>query len=260
MKWLRYLIFGLVLCACPAYAITVMVISGSAAAGPDYSDITFWWTAENTTMGTGDCSAGDTTAATGSAAVINTDAVKMGTNGADFPGALDIFSFAVTAEDIINDAEGCVAWWMRVNTWVDTTFVFAFGDQSDYYADSLDARIIGTDEVRIRWNSAAGADADISSTAANVDGNWHFYELCWDVDANPSNTFWMEIDNSIVASTTDNLGSFTDIDDARWGTLTNDAADIHMDNMLISNSKARDFYLLKDVDDYPGSEGGCVAQ
>lgn len=242
------LFVAILLCASPAYAFgpTWGVIGGGIFIDT-YSDITLWWRCEGLTLGAADYSAGDTSVSTFSGADINTDAVKIGTNGCDYPTVDDYHSLTVTGDDIVSDEEGRLGSYVRFVSMADGGKLGeVYGDANNYLRFATTA----TDELRFRWVANGVTATDLDTAAANLATNtWYYVEFAWKRSTNYREIF---VDGVSAGSSSAALGNFaTAVTSFRPGSATGTNNDHHQDNIAISNLSTRDFNALKDLTESP---------
>jgi hypothetical protein len=133
-------------------------IASGCTAACNEANITFFWDCEDTTIQTdqdcvsgGDFTAGDTSAVAASSAAINSDAVKHGTNGCDFPTSGDHYQFSTDIANIIDGGnDGKVAFWFRVDaSWTTGRNLFVARETGNGYG--LTIMLSGTDELSVQW-------------------------------------------------------------------------------------------------------------
>ena len=227
-----------------------------AAAGADYSDITFWWRAEGTTLsGTLDHTDGeDSVASAGSAVAINTDAAKVGTNGIDSPSQGDRYVFTDSTSGAWPITAGRIGFWLRVTDFTATcAIVQKWGDNTE----NIRFEMTGTDELHFVWDN--DGETTITTTAANIGtGTWYLIEGSWD---SVNNKLFIYVNGTQRAS--DEVTDITDMDAGSnfFGESNScgSAVDFHIDNIMISNDPDRDFNgdcgegtACKDLTAFPG--------
>ena len=223
----------------------VTILGGRVGIGGDtYSDILFWWRCEGWTMGAGDHSHGDTTADHYSGAVINTDAVKLGTNGFSIPTTYDSAEFAISSSDIISSSIGRAGFWIYFTQWAASTQIF----NAIHSGGRLRLYTSGTSELTFDYG--ATYKTVTSTTAALTTGVWYYIELIW----NASNETQKIYVNSVEkASNTEAKDAPTGSSLLRLGNDLGATGYFYMDNIVVSNDPTRNLYLLKDTDSFPGS-------
>lgn len=220
------------------------------SAADDYSDITFWWRCEGTTLDHpgNDYSAGDTTTVLAGIAAINTAAVKNGTNGLDCPTSASYAPFAISSNDIIVAAEGRIGFWLRVTTWVDGAYITEWRDGSG--DDRVHPQLNGTDELKFYWKDGGTERTSLISTDANLStGTWYFVEFAWKTSTDYREIFVGGVSKGSSSAT---INASPDNIYFRLGNTGSTLSDLHEDHLIISNDSTRDLYALKDTDNYPG--------
>jgi len=217
------------------------------------TNITFWWRAEalnfSGTNGTSDYSAGDDIAEVVSAAAINADAAKMGTNGMDSPTASDVFVFNDgTITDVIDDSEGRIGIWLRITTWSDDQKIFRLYDNdSNIFLIGLTA----SDELTWLWEDGGTVRTALTTSTSPLPstGTWYFVEWAWKTSTNYREFF---VDGVSIASSSETIGQFAgDPIEWRWGTTQDGTADLHFDNPIISSVSTDDLAACKDETEWP---------
>ncbi|RLC11301.1 MAG: hypothetical protein DRI24_19010, partial [Deltaproteobacteria bacterium] len=119
---------------------------------------------------------------------------KVETNGLDAPDAGSYYSFTVNADDIVDDAEGRIGFWLKINTWANTTGLFKFAYDTD---NEVYLILNGGDELYFKWESG-GVTNGVSSTTANLTtGTWYYVEVAW---ATATNLKRIYVDNVTVGT------------------------------------------------------------
>lgn len=224
-----------------------ITITVTQAAG----DIKFWWRVEGTNPDAALDYPADLANATGIGGqeAINTDAVKIGTNGLDCPSPNDYYYFPVSSRNLISDEEGRIGFWFKPNTWVENnTILFVVEDADDNFEIKLDA-VEG--QVNQRWedNAAVKVWADVATGMST--GNYYFFEFAWQTSSN-YRQIWVKGVSKGTDSTA--IGSFDSGPDGtsglRVGSTGDAGGDHYMDNIMISASKNTDLYSLRDQPSY----------
>lgn len=232
----RLIIALLCLFVSPAFAGTTII--KKKASTESYSDITFFWTAESTTLGANDYSAGDTTATVNDTVAINTAAARIGTNGLDVPSSWDAVSFDVVNDDIINSQQFRIGVNYRCTARTNNARLVELRNSSGHY---ITLNVGSTDEIELKRYITL--DDMITTTDANLvcDGStWYFIEAYYDDINNIRKIF---IDGVEKASSTAAFTGITDVNALRIGSWLTNAVDEHLDNIMISNSPStRNFY------------------
>ena len=249
--------FGVDTVASPASVDTVSSPASVDMVTPstscDTSNDVFWWRAEaadfSGTNGTSDYSAGDDTGVLQSSAAIDTDAVKLGTNGLDIPTGYDYITFTPPVATL--DDEGRAGFWLYINTFVDAASVLEL-----YYVNGdnrLSIRLDGSTELSMRWKDSATARTTLTTTTANLStGTWYFVEFAWKTG---SGNYYREIFVNGVSkgSSSSQIESFaTNPNYLIFGNTHSNAADFYIDNPIISTDSTVNLYLCKDETSWPG--------
>ena len=206
---------------------------------------TFFWRMEGTTLdGTHDFTAGDSTAALNSLAAINTDAVRIGTNGLDCPTSSDHAQFDVSSGDLISQSVGSLGFWFRLQSFTSGASLFR-AHNTGTINNHIQVELSGTDDatgreigLRIRLNLAINAVLVTTDADLQLD-TWYRLVVRWD---EPNSDRRIEVYNDDGAARTSIEDLTTDFDqptgintmfvgDATGGTL-----DLHMDNFVIANA------------------------
>lgn len=209
----------------------------------NYSDITFWWRCEGTTLdGSDDHTNGeDSTATLASSAAINTDAVKIGTNGLDCPSADDRAEFTDSTDGMLDPESFRVGMWVYINSWptnYDGVFVRKDSGAADIY---LNYRYT---EHTLRLNYGAV----LATTTATLSlSTWYFVEYAAELS---SDTLKIYIDGVERASSSASLSTPTAGGYVRIGEGVGADGDFYIDNVIISNDITRDLYALRNVTAY----------
>jgi len=223
-----------------AYHPMLVGVVGKQGVSDSYTDLVFFWTAESTTFGEDDYSAGDNTpTATGSGLEINSTAGIIGTNGVYIPtSGSRYYLFDVASNDII-PATGRAGFWYT-STDLSTATIPIYWQLTT--ADRADLTITGNDVV-FTWRDGNVSRTTCSTSTDVIANGEHFIEIAW--DTNYREVF---IDGSSVlnCTTTTTQQSPTSV---RFGDndVTADSAEKYMDNVMISNDKTRNLYSLRNL-------------
>lgn len=236
------LLFLLLFCLIPAWvnAFNLPAFTAVNSTGdPIPTDIILWYRAEALQMTGDDYYGDDSLWSAASGAVINTDAVKYGTNGVDFPTAADFLFLSILNEDNFNATNSRVGMWVYVNTFVANAQLFR-------------VLLNATNIVEIRFSTTG-------SNHFNVVYEDNDVQIYVDHQTTISNSQWyfveMEIDISggdvaiYVDGLKDNDASVPAGDgwvatgvNINFGNTQSAASDFYCDNLMISNDHSRDFY------------------
>jgi len=201
-----------------------------------YTDILFWWRCEGTTLGADDYSEGDTTATLYDNATINTDAVKIGTNGLDIPDGWATARFDIAS--LVSGTVGRIGFWLYINTWVNGTRLF------EAYEDATHLFYVGLyndDEIFLNWQDGGGlVTVAISTSSPLSTGTDYFIETKYDSTGNDWELF---VNGGSVASGSSDEGAISFSSGTMYcGNNESDDGDFYIDNIMISNDKTRDFW------------------
>jgi hypothetical protein len=231
-----------VLCALLCFLLVAFVSATSAdlivgttgiSSAVTYNDIIHFWTAETTGSpywdAAKDCSDDDTTPTLISSAVVNSSAVKIGSNGLDNPASSDyvLFNdFHHTCGDLR------YGFWLYATTWVDTTVILKL--VSCTAAGDTEIRWRTGNELEIR---EAGTIKETTSGANITTGTWYFIEIVMD-DTNDSRK--IIVDGTTRATEVD-AWTGQAMTEIHLGVASNDLADLYNDNLMVSDDVTRDF-------------------
>lgn len=218
----------------------------------DYSDITFWWRCESTTLDSKlDYSAGDTTGAADGTPGVTAAAHKYGTNGLDCPAGDDaVYRFVPVSDDIVGSAEGRAGFWIDANVWNNEDWIgFYIYDDAD---NVFNIRMIDGDEIYFKWKDNGTVREILTSTNANIDNTYNqFVEVAWKTSTNYREFF---VNGVSKGSSSDLINSFAgDLVRLDIGRGNGAVSDIYQDNIMISNDSTRDLYALSAKTYYPGT-------
>ena len=208
------------------------------ASGDTYDDLTFFWTAESTTLGGDDYSAGDTTASLSGSAAINNAVVKYGSNSLDIPAANSRAEFSPAS--IATFTEGYYGTWIYFESYNnDATILRLFGDSNDFF--TVRQETTGTGELEVRWNGN-GTTVLRQTSAANIAlSTWYYVSFSYDQSTNYT---YIEVDG-VDASLSTN-GTITAMDASpvalQYGDTTGVATNHHQDNIVWGSDSTRDVY------------------
>lgn len=233
----KWIVIVLLLLPVSVWAWGGLLLGGSNGvpiAGGEYDDITFFWRCEGFTLTGDDYSAGDTVADTVGDVAINTDAVKIGTNGLDIPGMnarVEFFNSA--ASDIISGSEGRIGFWLQINTLENNATVLYIQEDSDDY---LKVVVYNDTELLFSWKEAGVATTLVVSPTVGV---YNFYEYAWD---SVSNTRTLYVNGVQEAQNTDSFVAHDfSSQTLTFGITLGYPGDKYMDNIMISSDADRDF-------------------
>ena len=185
-----------------------------------------------------------------SAAAINTDAVKIGTNGIDIPTSYDAAQFDIVSLDLASDEEGRMGCYVYINTFVDTASIFSVYKDVN---NNFELEMEDPDDLRFTWiDNSTGRNYLESAGVAIGTGTWYFLEIAWKTSTNYREIF---VDGTSRADTTaDTIGNFAvDPNELNWGNRKTSAeADFYLDQCMVSNDIPRDLNNLKGLPAYPG--------
>lgn len=230
----------------------------------------FFWRCEGTTLdGTHDFTAGDNTATLNSAAVINTDAVRVGTNGLDCPTSNDHAKFVVSSGDIIHSTTGSFALSFRITTFTAGAWLFT-ALNTGASTNFIQFDMVGTDdatgrELRFQIRQAGNPAHSITTTGADLaEGTWYAAVCRYDQTANDIGIEVYNSDGSLRTSIYDTTTSFlvpTGINELRIGEGGGTAVDEHIDNVFCADAYAEPLEDFLDITSYTayGASGGEVA-
>lgn len=232
-----FVILFCLLFANPAAGMQLFAGRPAASGGGSYDDILFFWTCESSTLGADDYyGSGDNTATLISTAAINTDAVKVGTNGLDFPDANDRITFDISAaSDFIDGTEGRIGFWFYYTTQVDYATLMSIDIDASNFLEMYPYN----GGITVRWREG-GTNAFIEISSADISTTtWYFLEFGWNAS---SNTRTVYLDGVQKAQST---ASFTGLDFSSQtlniGIDGGYAGDQYIDNFMISDDSTRDF-------------------
>jgi hypothetical protein len=243
----KYLVLPILLIclACAGWVGGGGFFGGGSSSSDDYSDITFWWGCESTTI---DHTNGeDSTATLNSDAAINADAGIVGTNGLDCPTAMDCARLTDSTDGAWPTGAARIGFYFTSNTWNnDCNLILKYCNGSKYIRIKRDSG----DEISvlISWD---GGTTSLTSTDAGVNSGTHFIEIILD-DA--TNLIQILVDGTSKGSQTTAWTAPTS-GGAIWiGESANcgSAVDAYFDNVIFSSDITRDLNALKNLTSYPG--------
>jgi hypothetical protein len=231
---IRYILVLLLLI--PSTSWGWQLIGSGVTATEDYSDIVFFWTAESTTFGDDDYSAGDNTpSANGSGLTINSTAGIIGTNGIfTTTSGGRFYSFSVgTGTSRIFPASGRMGFWLNNPNTTKVTPVYFQIDSSN--RGQLD---IENNDVSVYWRYNNATEGTCASNSDVISTGTHFIEFAW---GSGYRQVWVDGTSVLNCSTTTTEQDFTDISFGDADAVGDTSAE-YMDNIMISNDVDRDFY------------------
>jgi hypothetical protein len=206
----------------------VLLLLLLALVSPAKAELTWFWTAESTTLnctGTSPCSSGsdysagaDTTGSI-SGASIDSSAAKSGTNGMLVNAGNDDIQFNSEAA-IHNTAAGAIAFWFNVQTWSSGhSLIYVRDNASDN--DRIFILLSGVDELQFQIQRSGGGTSTLTTTNANLGtGNWYFVVARWDDSANDRALHVYDSSGTEQGSGIEDLSTNFDVPSALVGTST----------------------------------------
>ena len=247
---MKILLF-IILLASNAFAGPLIMGGGNKASSAcDTSNIVFWWRAEaldfTATNGTLDYSAGNPSPAVNGSLVVSEAAAKYGTYGLDVDASLEYLYYATPSATL--DDEFKFGAWVRITTWFNTFVIFG-----PYYSTNNFIRFMLTDdnELTLIWKDNSIERTALTTVDLSLGAGWHWIEVAAKT-ADNYRQIW--VDGASVATTTaSDISSFSSaVSTFYMGTYLNSgAADVHMDNVIISTDSTDDFTDCKDLLEWP---------
>lgn len=221
-----------------------------ATHGTAYPDITLWvngegvWSTPTYTLGASEYTVGDNTCTAISAADINTDAVKIGTYGFDFPTAEDYFTIDVSGGDIINSTSGRIGRYYYIVTYNDYSILMEYYIDADNY---FYIRSGGSEELVFVWKDGGTARTNIGTSTTNLaTEQWYYVEAAWDTATNQRAIYVNGVEK--LNSTVNEINSFASETGYYYmGNPSLNGEDGYGDQFINSNDKTRDLNALKDL-------------
>jgi len=213
--------------------------------GDNYSDITFWWGCESTTIDHTDGE--DSSATLNSDANITADAGIVGTNGLDCPTAFDYAELTDSTDGAWPTGAVRIGFYFTSNTWNDNcNLIRKYYDADEY----ITIKRGSGDEITvyITWN---GGTTDFTSTDAGLNSGTHFIEVILD---DTTNLIQVLVDGTSKGSQTTAWAVPTSGGTIRVGEAVGCglAVDAYLDNVIFSSDITRDLNALKNLTSYPG--------
>lgn len=205
---------------------------------------------------THDFSAGDTVWSLLSAAVFNSSAAKIGTNGLQCPSGDDYTQ--LDAASIINRLQGAVGFWFRPQTLGNGTWLLNLQGTSgsDYINIEYSAG-----EVALRHRSSIGGNYLVSTTGAGITtGNWYFIQINWTSTGDATNISVWNASGTLLATAgaSSAAGISTapvDIIAVNVGTQGT-TMQVDIDNVFIGNQYSDDFFAKRNITSYTEYSAG----
>ena len=240
---MRYLLTALLLLLCAVAAQAGVFVGFGQSSGDDYSDVVFFWTAESTTFGEDDYSAGDNTpTATGSGLAINSTAGIIGTNGIfTSTSGSRYYSLSVSSNDIL-PSSGRMGFWLNNPNTTKVTPVYFQIDSSN--KGQLD---IENNDVSVYWRYQNSTEGTCASNSDVISTGEHFIEFAW---SNGYREVFVDGASVLNCSTTTTEQSFTEIRFGDYDASADTSAE-YMDNIIISDDKTRNLYALRNLTESP---------
>ena len=230
-------------------------------------DVVYWNTLEAANMGTGDCSAGDTTGAITGTPVFQESSKYLGTNGMQI-NALEHIAFVVSSGDILPTGGGIISHWVRFVAQDITEYTgwrYA-GSASDYIQIIQRGDFTANNgELEMGWNDGTNEHATGISTDCDLSEDTWYLIAPW-YDPTTTDDYGFKVYNT-------SLGLECELDktDGAMISLSGgnklflgqvggmDTLVIDIDNFAVSDDYTRDPTDYANTDDYPGAYGGCSA-
>lgn len=220
----------------------------------------FFWRCEGTTLdGTDDFTAGDNTATLNSAAAINTDAVRYGTNGLDSPSTQDYASFTISSQDLASLTLGSFGFAFRITSFLNGVIMFAATELATPN-NHIRITMVGTDtdtgrelEFSIR-RSGSGA-ATLTTTDANLLLNtWYHVIGRYDQPNNDRKLEVYDTNGTLITSVEDTSTAYNApnaFDILQVGVVNGSGTiDVHTDNFFIGDVYAEPIEDNFDITSY----------
>ena len=246
---MKKLILVLILVLVPglsfAGAHSVSIVRGPVVAG-DYNDIVFFWTAESTTLGADDYSAGDTTAALQSSASISPTAAIVGSNGVLIPTASDFARFVVSSNDIY-PASGRIGLYVYANTIPVDGVGFLRWANADATSRAV-VQFTSSGDIDVYWRDSGTSRTACASTTDPIAADTaYFIEIAYD-----TNYREIFVDGASVANcTTTTTQQNPTVLDIGNESAVSPGDGLHIDQIMVSNDKTRNLYLLRNLTESP---------
>jgi len=253
---------GIILAICfmfatSAYAVSPAILQGMSGGGAggtcDTSNIVWWWRAEaldfTATNNAEDYSAGDPSPFENYAAK-DASAAKYGEYGLDTNAPYEFVGYETPSATL--DDHGKIGFWMRINT-----FAADFFPVEPYISneDNFKLRFSGTDEFEFYWKDASVERNPFITTTANLEtGVWYWVEFAWNTSTDYREIFLYEDEvGGSLGTSSETINSFVGaVTSLYFGELANSAADVHIDNVIISTDETVDlFTVCKDELEWP---------
>lgn len=237
MRTLLYILLCLSICMTTDGGIVGSQYVGKTSAPPadDFSDITFWWRCEGTTLdGDLDYTAGDGVATLNDGATISDAAEKYGTNGLLIDNGWENCEFSVSSDDIISSAKGRIGFWLANASLGNGGIIFSINYSAGFYVYSDSDGSLHT-----YWNDGVNERNQAGNAGDVTTGSFQWFEVEWDTTAN---TIKVWVDNSLKVSETEAIDAFSETG-LYFGHTSGSGGALAIDNIMISSlSKARNFY------------------
>lgn len=251
-----------VLCAPCQADMEVITIGQPASVADTYSDITLYiggdgtWSSPTYTLGAEDyvCGSCDNTLTASGSVTISSDVDRTPTNGIDIPSSNDYFTLDAdaggSADEIINRAEGQIAFWIYINTGGTGSGLF------QYYAGDSFIRLrmqnSGTN-VQIGYSTDGSTTNVTTPLGALTTGTWYWIVGKWKTATDNLGVYVYNTSGTLVDSATANPpATITDTSPTiEIGESFATACDYWMDTIIVTNSYTRDLNALRDTTESP---------
>lgn len=210
--------------------------------------ITFFWRCEGATLsGTDDLPGADTSATANGAVAINGTAALVGSNGIQSATSGEHYRLDAEAA-VIDPLAGSLAFWFRVQTWVQNAILIYLGGTSG--SNSIHIALAGngapTRNLRLRIETATGPTAinlDLAGSLVELNTTY-FATASWDNAANDRRVRLYDSSGTLLDSTEDTSTSYTAptelvaTDKLRIGEAGGFASAFYIDNVFIGKAYA----------------------
>jgi len=203
-----------------------------------YADMSFFWTAESTTLGDDDYSLGDMSASLASAATINSDDVYYGTNSLSVPSGSDYAKFTYNVHLMISGSKGSIGFWWKTGNFTHATNIFrAYAESGQEMQIQMGSN--GGNAIRFYWDDADSSTGYSWAGDYIVNDTWYYINITYDVSTDECTLSINGDDKGSGALSGADSMVFTEL---FVGTIGGASLSMHYDNVTIEKNAITDMY------------------
>jgi hypothetical protein len=225
---------------------TISSQADKATAANPTAVLSFYWSAETTTLSATDDFSADLTSTLNGTASLSATAVKTGVKGILTVDTNDYYSFSVTSGDLCSETQGTIAGWVQWKTALPATgqnIIVTCLNTGNSSQARLSIGGTGGDEARLVLTSSGGTNSTLATTTVNmVVDQWYFIVGSWHIANDDRSIAVYDSSLALVQPATTDLS--TDLaasapgafDQVRAGQIGTDTSGSWYDNIFISTT------------------------